>query len=1083
MNRVLVSGLTFLVLLLVWAIEGEAAKGDHDVDLSADVTVKSAEPGEEVKFEVMVNNTGNLSDTFELTMYSDARQWATFQSTGGDYREITLDPGQRERVWVVVSLPDCNSASGADRDAIEADAYFFEVQAVTSDYNASDLQGLEVDILPVHIAELSIYGTDTIVTYPALSAGASERQEKFTVALKNVGNRPDWINLSVVETTYPEDWSVGVYTNIGCTTPYSNTTVNEPGISRYLILCVTPDQGSEAGNITLMINISPNEGREDPVTVTATLDVRKPVRRFILQVDETEMSLEPEEGDDTASTARFKITNTNTGSHDDRFLARLDTSLGDDWQTTTGEADDWFFTNRNGGIVYRWKAEGQIIENGGSHDDLWFIVKATEDVESGNYTLRVTINDASDNGTPQTLIFVINVEAPRHSLEATIQYNEHRITPRYGASNNFDQLKFKVTLVNTGSLTDRFIPEVESTLNSPDWDVDFYEDSEGADKWPHYGMDMGSGDTDYLWIFVLVDDEAEEGLYPITISIQNEDGHPDARKEVELIVNVTRPDLMIEPGDMALEINGAEADSDFLHEGSSLKVLLDVHNRGLGDADYALVEIYLFPKSAPEYDDFDTINELEGMGFDYDEALENYILRLESSRHNFRAGHTKEIVSDDWIVEGGEWRIGVRLDHEADDEKGQFPETNENNNDAVFPDLLQISPDLSITSMRVDNKYITKAPNVDDVVTFTVTVRNDGAANVEDARLYIWNDNAPPYDMLKERTSRMDYLVFDVAALDEKTVRFKWEAQLGEWTGFRAEVNPRCVDIGEYDEPNCDAKTGRFIDELDRYNNNEYPTGGGEFKQQISGANITVQFLIWPDFVIKEIDLDPSRPERDGDDVTIKVTIENIGAGDWSTGMGTLKLRVDDGWDYQEEMSITKGIDADDEVEFELKKKWKTPDVDKVEMVFELDYNGEELDDRNNRYEDPDTDNDYLEVNLKYRPCCGPPPRVFDEYAMCFLVIGLTMGLACGAAYVKIRKQYWLGQFDDPYALPPLIDSHGRPVRSSWGAGHSMPSDPWLTKVDLICPKCRSKRVVPRVGPGGVIDCKDCGFSGKKKKS
>lgn len=99
MIRALFTGLTFLVLLLILTFYGEAA--DHGVDLEVNLTEKNAEPGETTKFEVMVNNTGNLTDNFELTIFSDERQWSTFQETGNDHRNFTLGPGQ------IIDCKDC----------------------------------------------------------------------------------------------------------------------------------------------------------------------------------------------------------------------------------------------------------------------------------------------------------------------------------------------------------------------------------------------------------------------------------------------------------------------------------------------------------------------------------------------------------------------------------------------------------------------------------------------------------------------------------------------------------------------------------------------------------------------------------------------------------------------------------------------------------------------------------------------------------------------------------------------------------------------------------------------------------------
>ena len=350
------------VLALALLVGGGAEGADYDVELTADILQKQAEPGETAKFEVMVNNTGNLTDTFELTVHNEPRQWTTFQSTGKDTLNLTLDPEQKERVWVLVALPDCRNATGADREALEETEYFLRIKAMTSDYNANDIQGLTVEILDVYYASLKIMGDDKFITYPFPEAAANDRQEKFTLKLKNQGNRDDRIHTDVVATSYPGEWDVGIYTNIGCSYSYSNGSTTSAGSTRTLYICATPDRDSDSGNVTLIIEASADDGTEDAVTTTVTLDVREPVRRFTLQTYITEVTLSPEEGDDLASTAKFKIVITNDGTHDDRFIAQLDTSLNNDWDSPTGTNDDYFFTKNTGNSPDRWNANGQDIE-------------------------------------------------------------------------------------------------------------------------------------------------------------------------------------------------------------------------------------------------------------------------------------------------------------------------------------------------------------------------------------------------------------------------------------------------------------------------------------------------------------------------------------------------------------------------------------------------------------------------------------------------------------------------------------------------------------------------------------------------
>ncbi len=923
-----------------------------DVTVNADTTSVSIEPGKVATFDIKVKNEGNARDTFALSIPTDTREWATFDASGTDTHEVTINASEELSVRVLVELPVYANATGADKSTLEGSNYQISVKTLTSDGLQYDSQSLTTQILDIYGAELSISGDDTVVTYPSTEASAGDRLEKFTMKLKNQGNRGDQIHMDVLATSYPDEWVVGIYTNAGCSIEYSDTSNTPAGSTRTVYVCATPDQDSDSGNVTLIIEASADGGTETAVTTTTTIDVRDPERIFSVQSNVVEITLSPEEGDDIASTAKFKIVITNDGTHDDRFIAQLDTSLNNDWDSPTGTTDDYFFTSNTGNSQYRWDANGRNIEKYSGTDDLWFLVVATEEVDTGNYTMEVTVKDADEKGTPQTIQLQVNIEAPERKLDLTAIDTEKEITPKYEEDDNW--VKFKVKLENTGTQTDKYLPSVESTLED-DWEVEFYEDSERHKEWSTQGVSIDAYDVDDLWVFINPDDETEEGLYPVTISVRDEEDKPEARKEVELIVSVTRPDIVVRNADMQLDVNGAIGGAETLKDGDSLKLVIDVENTGLADADKALVEVYLYPKIAPDFDDIDTIDELEADGFDFDDAENNYLYFLESSEQNFRADQTKQIETDDWLVKGGEWYVKIRIDFVEDNDKGKILEILDSNNDARYPDLLQIRPDLSIKSMRIENKYVTSSPNVGDVVTFQVLVKNSGAADVDNARLYIWNDQASPNDMLKLRGSSKYYETFDVQALGEKTVRFKWEAKMGEWAGFRAEVNPKCSDIDESGNSDCDDITGRFIDELDRYNNNDYPAGGGVWQQDIGADNLTVEFRIWPDFVIKEIDIDPSKPDPDkSSEAKVTVTIENIGAADWSPMDGVLTLTIEDGEGWEVEMDIKKGIKEGDEEDFEIDDKWDTPDLKLAQLELELDYSEDELNEDNNDFIEED---------------------------------------------------------------------------------------------------------------------------------
>ena len=416
-------------------------------------------------------------------------------------------------------------------------------------------------------------------------------------------------------------------------------------------------------------------------------------------------------------------------------------------------------------------------------------------------------------------------------LNLTVIDTVKEIHPEYGGSDSQNSVFFKVRLENTGSEVDTYIPEVVSNLVNG-WSVSFWQDSGKTQSWSASGVDIEAGELDDLWIFVEVDDEADEGNETIGIAVHNEEDNPDAREDASLTVVIQRPELTITQSDITLEIDGVVGNASQVQDGDTVVILVDVQNTGNADADDVRVEIFYYPKKSPTTQQ--EIDELLIEGFEFDEGEDTWVYSLYDKTTNIKSMDKKSIASDDWLIKGGEWYVEVRVDYDEDDPNGKILEPNENNNDARYSELLRIKPDLAIDSMRIDSKYTGPAssvPNVDDIVTFTVTISNKGGADVDNARLYITADTSSENVRLKDRTNQ-EYVVFDLDAGDTEDVRFRWKAMEGEWTTFRAEVNPVCDDVDidswtcEFEGDGYSVETERMFDELGRYANNEYPRSG-----------------------------------------------------------------------------------------------------------------------------------------------------------------------------------------------------------------------------------------------------------------
>jgi len=911
---------------LTLTIKVELSRG---VEINADVTTIEKIPGSSAVFFVDVKNIGDGSDTILLSILDDDLLWATVEPSN-----VTLDKDATATVTVTVTLPAYNTSTGQAKEALEGNNYQIRIKAKSAgDLGQSADTQLTTTIGQISGASLTIVGSDTIETYPSTESSANDRREKFSLKLVNTGNRQDNINVDIVATSYPDDWDdVSIFTSPSCSGSFTGSI--GAGATRNLYLCITPNEDADEGNYTIITEASAGDGTEPAVQASANLNVREPTRSVTLTVGngEEEVTLSPEANNEEKNTARFKITVTNTGSHDDQFTAELDNVLGSGWES------DFFTKNTGnpGSSTDRWSStSGQALDQGQSKS-LWFIIEVDADqVDEGNYTMSVTVKNA-DEEVQTTTVVQVNIAAPQRNLVATAIDQIEEIYPEYEGSATKNSVKFKIKLDNSGSNPDVFIPEVVSTLDD-DWVVTFWQDSAKSQPWSTTtGVSIEDKELDDLWVFVEVDDEADEGNYSIQISIRDEEDDPNAREDVDLTVLVQRPEILVSPSKISLEIDGVVGNASQVKDGDTVVVLVDVQNIGNADADDVKVEIYYYPKKTPE-----TTQEIDALvlqGFVFDEGENTYVYMLYSKDQNIKSNNEKTIASDDWLIQGGEWYVEVRADYDEDNDNGAILEPNENNNDGRYSELLRVKPDLAIDAMKVDSKYggeNAQTPNVDDIVTFTVTVTNSGAADVSGARLYITADSSADNEILRDRTNS-EYVEFDVDAGETTDVRFRWKATLEDWTTFRAEINPVCNDY-DISASECDnegdgfaSETGHMFDELGRYADNEFPRSG-VFTQN----DVEVRFEVLPDFIIKKVVMDPRSPEV-GEPVEVTVTIENQGNADWSLSNGNLELIFEDGVGDAIKTAVGEPISRGDTVE--IKFAWTVPDEDKdsITLVYTL---------------------------------------------------------------------------------------------------------------------------------------------------
>ena len=747
----------------------------------------------------------------------------------------------------------------------------------------------------------------------------------FTIDVKNTGDGDDVILLSILDDDL--SWASLNRTQVPLGKEKSGSVTVLISLPVYDLDNLTNQERTalQGSNYEITIKAKSEGDLSESTTQDLTTTIGQIYGAKIEVIGDTTITSYPStETDADERTEKFTFKLTNTGNKQDTIDENIiATTYPDEWtvelyQSSTCSSS---FTGSIGA---------------GQSKYLYLCATPDQDSDIGNYTILTEFSPNGGTEPAETVSVNLEVASPRRELTATAIDLAQEIYPEYEGSASQNSVKFKVKLDNTGSNIDKFIPEIESTLED-DWAVTFWQDSSKTQTWPASGVDIEEGELDDLWVFIEVNDEADEGNETIEISIRNEEDDPNARAEITLTVIVQRPEITISSTNIQLEIEGEIGNASLVKEEDTVVILVEVENTGDADADDVRVEIFYYPKKAPTTQQ--EIDDLMISGFIFDDAKNAYIYVLYDKETNIKSNNQKSIVSDDWIIKGGEWYVEVRADYDEDDSNGKILEPNENNNDARYSDILRVKPDLSIDSMRVDSKYAgSQTPNIDQTVTFTVSISNTGAADVSDARLYITADtDAESSVRLKERSNK-EYVTFDIDSGESTEVKFRWKAEGEIWTSFKAEINPVCDDysidsftcLGEGD--GFAAETDRMFDELGRYANNEYPRTG-VFEQ--SGTEVVFEIL--PDFRIKKVSMDPKNPEV-GETVTITVTVENKGNANWPVfGAGQVIVIFEDGVGPAQPEAVGDSINKDDTAEVEF--TWKVPDEDKefLTLTFTID--------------------------------------------------------------------------------------------------------------------------------------------------
>ena len=880
---------------------------DNPGDINVDATVGIPTS---VSFDVVNKGTGD--DVVALS--ATAPDGWTSVSFSSNY--VSVAEGGQEQVSLFITVPEDT-----------ADQVYDIVVKGVSDCATCDEEGaksnyeltFKVDVTLARGVEINA-DVISVSKLPGTTAN-------FTVDIKNIGDGADTMIVSILDDDL--SWASLNRTQVSLDKERTGSVTVSITLPVYDLDNLTNLERTalQGTDYEISIKVKSEGDLSESATVELTIVIGQIYGAKIEVIGNGQIISYPStETDADERTEKFTFKLTNTGNKQDSITDNIiATQYPDEWTVELYQASTCSST-----------FTGSV--GAGQSKYLYLCATPDQDSDVGNYTILTEFSPNGGTEPAETVSVVLEVASPKRELTATAIDMLKEIYPEYEGTSSQNSVKFKVKLDNTGSNVDKYIPEVQSTLED-DWVVTFWQDSGKTQTWSTTGVSIDDGELDDLWVFVEVADDADEDNETIVISIRDEEDDPSARAEVTLTVWVQRPELSIKTSAIQLEIEGAIGNATTVKEEDTVVVLVEVENLGTADADDVRVEVFYYPKRSPT-----TQTEIDNLviaGFAFDDAKNTYIYTLYDKEANIKSGNSKTIASDDWIIQGGEWYVEVRADYDEDDSNGKILEPNENNNDARYSELLRVKPDLGIESMRLgESKYAganAQTPNIGDTVSFVVTITNTGAADVRDARLYIKADTDDESGVTLTERSGKKYVKFDIDAGETTDQRFRWQASEEVWSGFSAEINPVCDDY-DIQEFECESEgdgfsseTDRMFDELNRYANNEYPTTG-VFQQ----SDVEVLFEILPDFKIKKVVMDPRDPEVD-ESVEITVTIENIGNSDWQIGTKPLTVVFEDGAGTELTTSIGESINKDDSVE--IKFSWTVPDEDKdtLFLTFTID--------------------------------------------------------------------------------------------------------------------------------------------------
>lgn len=516
-------------------------KDEYSGQLTTANNFQDAVPGDFVEYTITLNNSGTVSDTFEVRIMEDEDN--PFDSitidTGGTNPTRMLLAANREGDFVLnVSVPSISSK------IIPVGTYEFIVEVW------SEGGDLIVDNITLQLEIKQVYSVDILTIIGEINIDPGNTA-KFELRIKNKGNGDDTLLLS----------AFGPKASWASFPDGSSRTLAPNGEWKFNVSVAVPETADSQDHI-IYIDV------KSSVTVDGVINksvrIKALVDEYFKVVLEETVSLNKDL--DPGQTFRFEFRLKNAGTATDTYDLEVATGTFKDW------VDEFGIIENN---TYVRKSSVALAKS--ASVTVWANVTVDDDADTGTKTISMRAKSANEDGVADTIDIKVNVQ-PKRDLELDATVKDRELVPTLSGS-SYTKVAFNVIIRNKGTADDDF--KIEYFLDDPDLRV-----SGPSAK----SVNKNQEGTIKVTVESIKNNIAPKDV-PLLVNVTSEAPTPqgqDITKSIELTVNVAQAydvDLTAVGGD------DKKTGDTFVGEYREVVYTLNCQNLGTAEDTDVLIEI------------------------------------------------------------------------------------------------------------------------------------------------------------------------------------------------------------------------------------------------------------------------------------------------------------------------------------------------------------------------------------------------------------------------------------------------------------------------------------------------------------